>query len=83
MCHICSTAAIVDASSPRERVNRLCASKFDRNVQRFRGGFVFKGSKTFVSLNSMLESNNEAEEGLENNATMPEVDGLEPLPRQS
>jgi len=30
-----------------------------RNVQRFRGGLVFKGHRLCVSLNSRLESNKE------------------------
>jgi hypothetical protein len=34
----------------------------DRNVQRFRGGIMLK-AQTFISLNSRLESNTEAEEG--------------------
>ena len=33
-----------------------------RNVQRFRGGLVFKGHRLCVSLNSRLESNKEEEE---------------------
>ena len=32
-----------------------------RNVQRFRGGLVFKAHRLCVSLNSRLESNNEEE----------------------
>jgi len=35
-----------------------------RNVQRFRGGLVFKAHRLCVSLNSRLESNKEEEEGL-------------------
>jgi len=34
-----------------------------RNVQRFRGGLVFKARRLCVSLNSRLESNKEEEEG--------------------
>jgi len=34
-----------------------------RNVQRFRGGLVFKAHRLCVSLNSGLESNKEEEEG--------------------
>jgi len=33
-----------------------------RNVQRFRGGLVFKAHRLCVSLNSRLESNKEEEE---------------------
>ena len=33
-----------------------------RNVQRFRGGFVFKAHRLCVSLNSRLESNKEKRE---------------------
>jgi len=35
----------------------------DRNVQRFRGGHVFKVHRLCVSLNSRLESNEEEEGG--------------------
>jgi len=35
-----------------------------RNVQRFRGGLVFKAHRLCVSLNSRLESNKEEREGL-------------------
>jgi len=34
----------------------------NRNVQRFRGGLVFKDHRLCVSLNSRLESNKEEEE---------------------
>ena len=37
--------------------------RLDRNVQRFRGGLVFKAYRLCVSLNSRLESNKEEEEG--------------------
>ena len=36
-----------------------------RNVQRFRGGLVFKAHRLFVSLNSRLESNKEEEEEIQ------------------
>ena len=36
-----------------------------RNVQRFRGGLVFKAHRRCVSLNSRLESNKEEKEGLQ------------------
>jgi len=35
-----------------------------RNVQRFRGGLVFKAHRLCVSLNSRLESNKEGKESL-------------------
>ena len=34
-----------------------------RNVQRYRGGLVFKAHRLRVTLNFRLESNNEEEEG--------------------
>ena len=37
---------------------------FHRNVQRFRGGLVFKAHRLYVSFNSSLESNKEEEKGL-------------------
>ena len=37
-----------------------------RNVQRFRGGHVFKAHRRCVSLNSRLESNKEEEKKYEN-----------------
>ena len=36
---------------------------FHRNVQRFRGGLVFKAQRLCVSLNSRLESNEGKEKG--------------------
>ena len=36
--------------------------RLHRNVQRFRGGLVFKAQRLCVSLNSRLESNEEEEE---------------------
>ena len=38
------------------------SGRVDRNVQRFRGGLVFKAHRLCVSLNSRLESNKEEEE---------------------
>jgi len=55
--------------TPRERPHGARAKQFSiseqllhRNVQRFRGGLVFKAHRLCVSLNSRLESNKEEEE---------------------
>jgi len=47
---------VVISQQPREQT-------IHRNVQRFRGGLVFKAHRLCVSLNSRLESNKEEEEG--------------------
>jgi len=41
-----------------------------RNVQRFRGGLVFKAHRLCISLNSRLESSTEEEEGLGSNLVL-------------
>ena len=46
-----------------EEVARFETELLHRNVQRFRGGRVFKAHRLCVSLNSRLESNKEEEEG--------------------
>ena len=43
----------------------------DRNMQRLRGGLVFKAHRLCVSLNSRLESNKEEEEGMGCGRTTP------------
>ena len=40
----------------------FCTPEVDINVQRFRGGFVFKAHRLCKSPNSRLESNKEEEE---------------------
>ena len=57
------------AATPSQNVrNKLLGDGRDtkrvlhRNMQRFRGGLVFKARRLYVSLNSRLESNKEEEE---------------------
>ena len=45
--------------SRREALTHECGQLLHRNVQRFRGGLVFKPHRLCVSLNSRLESNKE------------------------
>ena len=51
---------VVQTSMIRQTIPPRYSARFQRNVQRFRGGLVFKGHGLF-SLNSRLESNKERE----------------------
>jgi len=63
---------LLEPSGMPRRIARRCPDavlapctatcKQSRNVNRFRGGLVCKAHRLFVSLNSMLESNQEEEE---------------------
>ena len=50
----CCKSQLTSMSSSTQAVQLL-----QRNVQRFRGGLVFKAHRLFVSLNSRLGSNKE------------------------
>jgi len=61
-----SEVPLYSRSSHRRAAELACVGHGEqllhRNVQRFRGGLVFKAHRLCVSLNSRLESNKEEEE---------------------